>query len=51
MKHPKTNKLPPVLESLFNKLAGLKVCNIIKKRLQHSCFPVSIAEFLRQLFL
>ena len=25
----------PVLESLFNKVAGLKACNFIEKRLQH----------------
>ena len=36
--HRKTS----VLESFFNKAAGL-----IKKRLQHRCFPVSIAKFLR----
>ena len=37
----------PVLESLFNKVASLKACNFIKKRLQHRCFPVNIARFLR----
>ena len=26
---------------------GLHVCNFIKKRLQHRCFPVNIAKFLR----
>ena len=26
---------------------GFKACNLIKKRLQHSCFPVKIAKFLR----
>ena len=26
---------------------GLKACNIIKKRLQHRCFPVKYAKFLR----
>ena len=31
----------------FIKVAGLKACNYIKKRLQHRCFPVNIAEFLR----
>ena len=31
----------------FNKAAGLKTSNFIKKRLQHRCFPVSIAKFLR----
>ena len=37
----------PVLESLFNKAGGLQVCNFIKKRLQHRCFPLSIANFFR----
>ena len=36
-----------VLESLFNKHAGLQACNFIKNRLQHRCFPVDIAKFLR----
>ena len=35
----------PVLESLFNKVAGLKTCNFIKKR--QRCFPVEFAKFLR----
>ena len=29
------------------KVAGLKICNFIKKRPQHRCFPVNIAKFLR----
>ena len=40
-----------MLESLFNKAAGLNVCNSIKKKLQHSCFSVKFANFLRTLFL
>ena len=35
---------------LFNKDAGLNVCNAIKKRLQHRCFPVNITKFLRTAF-
>ena len=31
----------------FNKVAGLKACNFMKKRLQHRCFPVKFAKFLR----
>ena len=33
----------------FAKFTGkqLKACNFIKKRLQHRCFPVNIAKFLR----
>ena len=37
----------PVLESLFKKVAGLQARNVIKKRLQHRCFPVNIANVLR----
>ena len=33
----------PVLESLFNKIAGLET-------LQHRCFPVKLAKFLRTPF-
>ena len=40
----------PVLESLFNKYAGLKACNFIKKRLQHRFFPVKFAKILRTPF-
>ena len=36
----------PVLQSLINKVAGL----LIKKRLQHRCFPLNITKFLRHLF-
>ena len=36
-----------MLESLFNKVTGVKACNFIKKRLQHRCFPVKFAKFLR----
>ena len=36
----------PVLESLFNKVASLKVFNSIKKRVQHRCFPMKFAKFL-----
>ena len=44
----------------FNQVAGVSVlieslfwysCNYIKKRLQHRCFPVSFAKFLRTHFL
>ena len=41
----------PVLESLFSKAASLEAYKFIKKRLQHRCFPVNIANFLRKLFL
>ena len=31
----------------FNIIAVLKVCNLIKKQLQHRCFPVNITKFSR----
>ena len=34
-------------ECLFNKETGLKACNFIKKRLQHSCSPVKSTKLLR----
>ena len=40
-----------MLDSLFNKVSGLKACNFIKKRLQRKCFSVNIAKFLRTAFL
>ena len=40
-----------MLESPFNRLAGFKTCNVLKKRLRHRCFPVNIAKFLRTLIL
>ena len=43
--------LRPVLESLFYKVAGLIARNFIKGRLQHRCFPLNIAKFLRAAFL
>ena len=36
-----------MLESLFNKVAGLQAWKFVKKRLQHSCFPVNNAKSLR----
>ena len=38
------NRKAPVSDSLFNKAAGLHAFNFIKKRLQHRCFPVKIAN-------
>ena len=33
--------------SLFSNVAGLRACNFVKKRLEHRCFPVKFAKFLR----
>ena len=35
----------PVSESLFNKVAGLQICNFIKERLQYRCFLVILRNF------
>ena len=39
-----------MLESLFNKVAGLRVCNFIKMILQQICFPVKLAKFLKNTY-
>ena len=41
------HKKTPVLEYLFNKVAGLRTCNVIKKRLQIRCFPVKFEKSLK----
>ena len=40
-------QISQALESLFNKVAVLKVCNFIEKRLQHRCFLVKFAKYFR----
>ena len=40
-----------VLESLFSKVASLEAYKFIKKTLQHRCFPVNIANFLKKFYL
>ena len=37
----------PVMDSLFNQVAALQVCNFIKKRFQQRCFSMKIAKFLK----
>ena len=39
-----------MLEYIFSKVTGLKTCNVIKKGLQHRCFAVKFAKFLRARF-
>ena len=41
----------PLLESLFSKVASLETYKFVKKRLQHRCFPVIIANFARKFYL
>ena len=38
-----------MLESVLNKFADLKANNFFKKRLQHRCFPVNFAKFLKNI--
>ena len=44
---------PYVGLSHFNKVAGLNICNFIKKKkwLRNRCFPVNFTKFLRTAFL
>ena len=39
-----------MLESVFKNVAGLEARKSIKRRLQHRCFPVNTAKFLRTAF-
>ena len=39
-----------VLESLFDKIVGLKVCNLTKIRVQRMCFPVKLAKCLKNMY-
>ena len=45
LKFSNIHRKAPLSEPLFNKVAGLKAYNVIKKRLQYRCFPVNIAKF------
>ena len=42
-----SQSLTPVLESLFNKVAGLRPSTLLKNRLWRRCFPVNFGKFLR----
>ena len=42
-----TYRKTPVSSLFCNKVAGLRPATFLKKRLQHRCFPVNIAKFLR----
>ena len=41
------NRKTPALESIFNKVAGLKVCNFMKMRLQHWFLTVNFKIYPR----
>ena len=38
-------------EYFFNKVAGLRPTNLLKKRLRHKCFSVNFVKSLRTTFL
>ena len=46
----KFHRKTPVLEFLFNNIAGLKTFNFTNKGLQHRCFPMKFVKFLRVSF-
>ena len=48
---PNLTEKTTVLESLFNKVADLRSCNFMKKRLQDRHFLVKLAKFLRTTFI
>ena len=47
LKFRKFNGKAPVLESLFDKIAGLRTCNFSKNRLQHRFFSCEICEIFK----
>ena len=36
-----------MLEPLFNNVADVQACSVVKKIVQNRCFPVNITKFLR----
>ena len=46
LKFRNIHRKTPVLESLYNKVAGLQACKFTKKRLQQNYFAINIAKFL-----
>ena len=39
-----------VVKFLFNKVAGLPLANLVKKRIQYSCFPGNFMNYFRMFF-
>ena len=46
-KFRKMHRKTPLLGSLFNKVAGLQICNLFKNKPLTHVFPVDIVKFLR----
>ena len=49
-KYGNSHRKTSVLKSLLNKVADLKDCSFIKKKLWHTCFHVNISKCLRTAF-
>ena len=50
-KFHKIHRKTPVPEAFFNKVAGLRLATLLKKRLWYRCFPVNFVQFPRTPFL
>ena len=46
-KFQKIHRKEPVLEFLFNKVAGIQFATLLKKGFYYRCFPLNFAKFLR----
>ena len=44
----KIHSQKPLLESLFNEITGPRSTTLLKKRLQHRCFPANLTKFLTE---
>ena len=47
----KIHRKAPLPKSLFDKVAGLRLAFLLKKRFWHRCFPMNFAKYLGTLFL
>ena len=46
----KKSKTPVLVESLYNEVAGLKVCSLLIKTLHYKCFPVKICQIFKNTY-
>ena len=51
LKNSQYSQKSPVLQSLFDKVAGFEDLQLYWRRSQHSCFPVNISNFLIAFFI
>ena len=50
LKFCRIHRKTPVLESLFDKVAGLHPATLLKKGLQHKCFSANVANLFMNTF-